>query len=143
MSWINDTKSELLKLDVSTKSLRKFGLVVGGVFLLIFLWFYFQESDLLYSYIFLILAAPLMVLGLLIPKSLKSIYKAWMGAAFAIGWVVSRVILFILFYLVILPIGLVSRIFGKDFLNVKLDKQEETYWHYTKVDKKNDYLRMH
>lgn len=143
MSWINDTKSELSKLDVSTKSLRKFGLVVGGVFLLVFLWFYFQVSDLYYSYIFLFIATPLIILGLLIPNSLKYIYKVWMGIAFAIGWVVSRIILFVLFYLVIMPIGLVARLFGKDFLNIKLNKKEESYWHYTKDDKQDNYLRMH
>ena len=143
MSWISDTKSEISKLDLSVKSLRKFGITVGLVFLAIFAFFFFFDDNLKYSYLFLILGGLLVLFGLIFPAVLRIPYMIWMGAAFAIGWVVSRVILLILFYIVILPIGLIARLLGKDFLNIKIRKDDNSYWIQKSESKVNDYTRMH
>jgi len=58
----------------------------------------------------------------------KTIYRAWMKVAHAISWVLTRVILTIVFYLVVAPIGLIGKVFGKDFLDRKFDRHEDTYW---------------
>jgi len=67
--------------------------------------------------------------GFIIPMVLKPVYVAWMRLAFVLGWVNTRLLLCVLFYLVFTPIGLALRLFGKDLLDRKLDKNAETYWH--------------
>jgi hypothetical protein len=54
------------------------------------------------------------------------VYKVWMRVAFILSWVNTRIILFVLFYLILTPIGLVLRLFKVDLLERR--KQAETYW---------------
>src|SRR5687768_5010123 len=106
-------------LKVTPRNLRKFGLSVGGVFCLLGLFFLW-----LYKWWYLWLLWPgvsLIVLGTILPRSLKRIYFAWMTLAMVMGAVVSTILLVILFYFVVTPIGLFARVVGKDFLNLKLD----------------------
>jgi len=73
---------------------------------------------------------------------LKSIYKVWMKLTIPLGWVMTRAILSILFFLVITPIGLVRRIFGKNPLDLKFNREDtNSYWiPKRKVDfEKKDY----
>ena len=62
------------------------------------------------------------------PAFLKPIHKIWMGFALILGSIMTRVILSVLFYLVITPISLISRLSGKDFLDLKIDKSIVSYW---------------
>jgi multisubunit Na+/H+ antiporter MnhG subunit len=59
---------------------------------------------------------------------LKYPYIAWMTMAFALGFVMSHVILTLFFFLIVTPISLFARLVGKDFLNRKLDPTATTYW---------------
>jgi hypothetical protein len=59
---------------------------------------------------------------------LKPIYVGWMTFAFALGWVNTRLILGIVFYLIFTPAGLVMRLLGKDPLVLRFDRQATTYW---------------
>jgi len=140
MSWIKDVKEELKALEISRKILRNFGLLVGGVFLLLGYWIYHSYQS---SFFILFLAAggSLFVSGLLLPNFLSSVYKIWMGLAFALGWVVSRILLIILFYLGITTIGFIAKIFGKKFLDIKFRDNKNTYW-IERGDSKVDYTKM-
>ena len=62
------------------------------------------------------------------PLLLKPVYIFWMRLAFALGWVNTRIILAVMFYLVLTPIGLTMRLFGKDLLDRKIEKAKESYW---------------
>jgi len=74
------------------------------------------------------LAVGLGVPGLVFPRLLRPVYVGWMAAAFPIGWTVSHVLLGIIFYGVVTPIGLLLRVMGRDPMNRKLDRQAKTYW---------------
>jgi len=76
----------------------------------------------------LTLGLVLLGLGAISPRTLKYIYLGWMGLALVLGFVVSHVILTVFFFLVITPIGLIARLAGKDFLRLKLDRQDKSYW---------------
>jgi hypothetical protein len=141
MSWIKDVKEELSELEISKKILRKFGLLVGGVFLLLGLLIYYSSQGLI-GIIFVIVGALLFIFGFLIPNSLSGVYKIWMGLALALGWIVSRLLLIILFYLVITTIGFIARIFGKKFLDTKFRDGRESYW-VKRDDSKADYSKMY
>jgi len=70
----------------------------------------------------------LVISGFLFPRALKYVYIAWMSAAIVLGFVVSNVILTVFFFLVITPIGLITRLLGKDFLALKIDREAPSYW---------------
>jgi len=119
-------RADLEKLKTGARDLRKFGLMVGGVFLAIGVLFLLRHKP---SYpILLGLGSTLIVFGAIWPRALKYIYIAWMALAFTLGFVMSNVILTVFFFLVVTPIGLLSRLFGKDFLARKLDKRGASYW---------------
>lgn len=142
MSWIKDVKEELSALEISTKALRKFGLLVGGIFLLLGFWIYYSNQSIL-GIIFLAVGALLFIFGLLIPNFLSKAYKVWMGLAFALGWVMSRVLLSVLFYLVLTPIGFIAKIVGKKFLDIDIKIKRESYWIIRSTDEKVDYTKMY
>jgi hypothetical protein len=119
-------RDELNQLPVGRRELRKFGLVVGAVFLLLALWFGWRGRT--FYPVFLVPGLPLVILGALLPQALKSVYRGWMTLALVLGLVVSSVVLTLFFYLVVTPVGLLARIVGKDFLNRKLRAEARSYW---------------
>jgi hypothetical protein len=119
-------REELKKLKTDSANLRKFGLTVGGVFVLLAAWFGLRHKP--FGPYLLIPAVPLVVLGLVYPPGLKRIFFAWMTIGLALGTVVSTVLLTLLFYLVVTPIGLLARCLGKDFLRRKPDLRTASYW---------------
>jgi hypothetical protein len=117
---------DIRELKTGDRELRKFGLTVGGVFAvlgLLFLWRHKAH----YPY-FLWPGIGLMASGAVLPRALKYIYLGWMSAAIVLGFVVAHVILTLFFFLVLTPIGLLARLSGKDFLNLKPDTEAKTYW---------------
>jgi hypothetical protein len=117
---------ELERLSVSPRDLRKFGLLVGGVFLLLGGWFLFRHKP-IWPYL-LTPGALLVVFGVLAPRLLKRPYLAWMGLAFILGSIVSTIILTLFYYVVVTPIGLLARMCGQDFLSLKLNAAANSYW---------------
>lgn len=93
--------------------------VIGGVMLL-------KGSP---NYIWLFVAhGASMLIGLLCPVLIKPLFIGFSYLGFGMGWVMTRVILFILFYLVLTPISLLARLVGKRFLDLKFDRQPDSYW---------------
>ena len=111
---------------VDPKELRKFGLTVGLVIgiLAAFLFWKLKPSAIYFSSI----SGILILSGLLFPKLLKPIYIGWMSFATVLGFVMTRVIMTLLYVFVFTPVGIVIRLFGKDPLNQKLDHQAKSYW---------------
>jgi hypothetical protein len=135
-------KEELKHIKESEKDLRKFGLTVGFVLVIISAaLFYFEKSSAVY---FAIIGAMLILIAVIYPKILKPLNKIWMSLAILLGYVMSRIILTILFYLVLTPIGLLAKLFGKKFLDLKYDNSAETYWEKRQIKEKNklDYERQ-
>jgi hypothetical protein len=62
------------------------------------------------------------------PRGLAPVYRAWMTLARALAWINTRIILFLLFYVVVTPVGMVMRLFGRDPLKLKLDRSCSSYW---------------
>ena len=135
-------KDEFKHIKETKKDLRKFGLTVGIVLAAIgTLLFYFEKSSAIY---FTVIGGLLILLGILLPQLLKPINKVWMGLAIVLGFIMTRVILTTLFYLVITPIGFLAKIFGKKFMLLKYDKSAKTYWEKRSIIQKKpiDYERQ-
>ena len=128
MSWIKEIFQEIKTLDTSKKSIQKFGLVIAvGLGLIgIFISLKTHNFDVL-GWLWGI-GLLFLILGFILPAVLRPIYKIWMLLAYFIGGIVSRVILTVLFYFVLTPTGLVLRLFGKDVLDKKFEKNRESYW---------------
>ena len=116
---------ELNSLKSSRKDLKNFGITIGFIILIIGAFLFVKEKD---SFIyFFSTGSILIILGGITPVILKPIYKVWMIFAVIIGWIMTRVILSVLFFSIITIIGLFTRLIGKDFLNLK-SKSNESYW---------------
>lgn len=108
------------------RDLRQFGLLVGGVFAVIGLWpvVFRSESPRLWA---MILGSLLVVLGTIAPQSLKQIHKGWMKVGHILGSINTKIILGIIYYLLITPMGLVMRLLGKDPMHRVLTQDTDTY----------------
>ena len=108
------------------KQLRSFGFIVGGGFGLIALWptvFRHEQPRL----VILVLAGLLLLLASLFPRSLRPAYRVWMALGHVLGWVNTRIILSVMFYILFMPVGLVMRLLGKDPMLRKFERNIDTY----------------
>ena len=111
--------------DVKISSNRSFGIVFFIVFLLIALYPLTYEGEMrIWS---LIISIIFLVLGLLNSKILAPLNKIWFKFGILLGKIVSPLIMGIIFFLVVTPIGLIMRLLGKDVLNLKYNKNK-SYW---------------
>ena len=119
---------EIKNIKCEKSDLRKFGITIGMILLIIAGFLFWKERE---SYqLFISVGVVLSAFGIAIPAMLKPIYWAWMIFATILGWVMTRVILILLFYALFTPIGLISRLFGKQFLELKWNRTNRTYWNY-------------
>ena len=114
------------------KEWRKFGIGVAAILTVIATIQLIVGKE-LFIYFYGI-AAFFLFFGLLLPIIIKPVYILFSYLGFVLGWFMTRVILSILFYLIFTPIGLILKLFGKHFLDLKIDKKAGTYW----LDKKLD-----
>src|ERR1043166_4644326 len=108
---------------------REFGLIVGAVL------------SLIAALVFTIAGATLIVLGAVLPRLLSVPRKWWMKLAEGMSYVSSRIILAIIFFLVLTPIGLIKRATGWDPLQ-RRSGTRETFWHAYPKRPPRHYERM-
>ena len=70
----------------------------------------------------------ILILAFFIPVLLKPLYIFFSIIGFGLGWFMTRLILNILFYLILTPIGLISKLFGKHFLDLKFKEKKNSFW---------------
>lgn len=117
----------------SRSELRKFGCLMSICLALLGGLFLWRNKS--FYWCFFIVSVLFLLFGLAIPASLGGIYKSWMKLSRIIGFFTSKIILAILFYLVLTPMGIVMRIFGKDILGINFNKSSSaSYW----IPKKSD-----
>ena len=114
------------KSKIKISSNRSFGLVFFVVFLIIALWpLKSGEEFRLWS---LVLSIIFFILGVLNSKLLTPLNKLWFKFGIFLGSIVSPIIMGIVFFLVVTPIGIIMRFLGKDLLRVNKNKIVSTYW---------------
>ena len=119
---------ELKNIRTDNKAIRDFGILIGLILLITTGILFYKERE---SYELIILLGILFIgLGLGMPIILKPFYLVWMNFAVVLGWLMTRLILGLLFYVVVSPIGLISRLFGKRFLELKNSSINSSYWNY-------------
>lgn len=119
---------ELKHIKSDKKELRKFGITVGAILIIIgFLFQYAWDNYTVYMIVGSA-GAILLFFGIIYPKILLPIHKAWMTIAVILGFFMTRVILSILFYFVVTIIGWIAKLVGKDFIDRKIEKDKPSYW---------------
>ncbi len=117
---------EIKKIKETKKDLKKFGYTVGSVLLIISILLKFI-GKISFAYFggfgFLLIA-----FALISPGILKPFNKIWMTIALILSWIMTRVILIILFYLALSPVSLLAKLFKKDFLYTGNKNDESSYW---------------
>ena len=108
---------EIKNIKTGNKDIRSFGITIGIILFIISSLLYYYNIP---QYITIVYIAGVFIsLGVIIPIILKPIYILWMIFAVMLGWLMTRLILSMVFYLIITPIGLITRLLGEDFLALK------------------------
>ena len=112
--------------EIKLGSNRSFGIVFFIVFLLIAIYPLINQGEIrIWS---LIISFLFLFFGLLNSKILTPLNKLWFRFGLFLGKIISPIIMAVIFFLVVTPIGLLMRFFGKDVLNLKLNKKKSSYW---------------
>jgi saxitoxin biosynthesis operon SxtJ-like protein len=111
----------------SFRAEKEFGLIVGGVFVLLSGWWFYRGKLISVAQVTLPLGTLLILLGVFLPKALVFPNKAWMLLAEGLSFVTTRIILGLVFFLIVTPIGLVKRLSGWDPLN-RRGGRSASYW---------------
>ena len=119
---------EIKNIKSEKSDLRNFGIIVGIILLIISGFLFWNEKETFQ--IFLVIGITLLLTAIAKPPFLKPVYWIWMIFAIILGWIMTRVILSLLFYVVFTSIGLTLRFFGKQFLELRWDKSKESYWNF-------------
>ena len=121
--------------DIKISSNRSFGIVFFIVFSLIALYPLTYSQDIrIWS---VIISIIFLVLGLFNPKILTPLNKLWFKLGILLGKIISPIIMGIIFFLVVTPIGLLMRLLGKDLINLKYNNNK-SYW----IEKKGPKSKM-
>jgi O-antigen/teichoic acid export membrane protein len=112
--------------DTKRSSNRSFGLVFAGVFMIVALWPLWSSAPVRLWAVFISISFG--GLAFVVPGLLEWPNRLWQRVGMLLHHIVSPVALALVFYLAIMPTGLVMRLFGKDFLCLKRDPQAKSYW---------------
>ena len=112
--------------EVKGSSDRFFGLTFFVVFILIALWPLLWGKPV--RPVALGISIVFLAASFLFPALLSPLNKLWLKFGALLHSITSPIILGVMFYLVIMPIGLLMRLAGKDFLRLKFDPASPSYW---------------
>jgi hypothetical protein len=119
---------EIKSIKSNKKDLRNFAVTIGIAFVIIGLLVLLVKGNLYLTWFGI--GIFILLIGFIVPVLLLPFQKLWMILSILLGWLSTRIILSLLFYFVLTPIRFIAKLFGKNFLDLKIEKNAETYWHY-------------
>ena len=113
--------------EINKSSEKIFGFFFSSIFLILSLYlsYYYENNTYLF---FLFVSILLVILSLFFPNSLKPLNSLWFKLGILLGSIISPIVMFLIFFLIVYPIGLFMKIFGKEVLKLKIDKNSNSYW---------------
>lgn len=121
---------DMTNTEVTNQDLRKFGFIMGGMFALmfglLFPWLFNKSAENWPIWPFIVLAI-FWSFAVFMPQALRPVNEIWLKIGNVLGWINTRIILGIMFFLLIFPTGLILKLFGKDSMDRKLDAKLKTY----------------
>ena len=105
---------------------KSFGILFGVVFIIISIWPLFYSNSLrVWS---LILAITFFLITFLKPSLLKPFNNAWIKLGELLGRIIAPIVMAIVYFLILTPISLLVRLFGKDLIGMKFSNDINSYW---------------
>ena len=117
---MNSTSTELTR-----RTLTSFALIVGGALLLIAAYQWRRGAPQWVWVTLLSIVAALLLAAAAAPSLLRPVYRGWMRLGEALAWVNTRILLTLIFFLVVTPIGLLMRLFGRSPIATT---RSDSYW---------------
>ena len=105
---------------------RSFGILFFLVFLIISLWPLKNGNNL--NFYFLTASIIFLILGGLNSKLLSPLNKAWIKFGEILGLIIAPIVMGMVYFVILTPVSLIVRLFGKDLLGLKFINENETYW---------------
>ena len=105
---------------------KSFGILFFIVFLIFGLWPLKNGENL--NYYFIIFSGIFLLLGLLNSKLLSPLNKIWIKFGEILGIIIAPIIMALVYFVILTPVSLVVRVFGKDILGLKFINKQQTYW---------------
>ena len=110
----------------SQSSNRSFGLLFFIVFLIIGLWPLKNGENI--NIYFIIASAFFLILGLINSKLLSPLNKSWIKFGEILGIIIAPAVMALVYFVILTPVSLIVRAFGKDLLGLRFLKDNDTYW---------------
>ena len=110
----------------SQSSNRSFGILFFIVFLILSLWPLKNGNNL--NLYFLITSGIFLILGAINSKLLTPLNKTWIKFGEILGLIIAPIVMGLVYFVILTPVSLTVRLFGKDLLGLKFIKENETYW---------------
>ena len=105
---------------------KNFGISFSIVFFILFIFFY--DVSKLYFSILLSLSIIFLILGLNNSELLSKPNKYWNRFGILLGTIIAPIVMSVVFYLVVVPIGIFMKIIKSNYLDIKIDKDIHSYW---------------
>ena len=110
----------------SQSSNKSFGLLFFVVFLIIGLWPLKNGENL--NFYFITTSIIFLLLGLTNSKLLSPLNKSWIKLGEILGIIIAPIVMALVFFVILTPVSIIVRLFGKDLLGLKFLKERDTYW---------------
>ena len=110
----------------SQSSNKSFGLLFFIVFLIIGLWPLKNGESI--NFYFITASIIFLLLGLINSKLLTPLNKSWIKLGEILGIIIAPIIMALVYFVILTPISIIVRVFGKDLLGLKFLKEKDTYW---------------
>jgi len=117
-----------IKRNPSQRELKWFGVLLAAFFASVAGLLWWRAAQPTAAAVTLGIGLVLVAVYTALPNVRRWVFLGWMYAALPIGWAVSHLLLAIVYYLVITPIGLTMRLFGYDPMSRRADHDAATYW---------------
>ena len=135
MNYIAEFKIKIFMDNIKISSNKNFGIVFFVVFFIIALYPLFNSADIrIWS---LLISLVFLILGIFNSKILTPLNKLWFKFGIFLGKIISPLIMGVIFFLLVTPIGFIMRLLGKDILNLKY-QNNKSYW----IEKKGPKSKM-
>ena len=111
--------------ELPRKTLTSFALIVSAALLVIAAFRWYRGAAPSVWITLIAIAAVLLIGAAVAPSLLRPVYRVWMRIGEALGWINTRILLTLVFFLVVAPIGLLMRLFGRSPIATE---KRDSYW---------------
>nr|AYN62327.1 SxtJ [Heteroscytonema crispum UCFS15] len=119
--------------ELDKKGLREFGLIGGSIVAVLFGFLLPVIRHHSLSVIPWVIAGILWIWAIIAPTTLNFVYQSWMRIGLVVGWIQTRIILGVLFYIMITPIGLMRRLLNQEPMKLRFEPELPTYRQLSKL----------